>query len=293
MKLLTLVLGCLFGIPLLQAVEYTSHGVRIEISALTGSEYVVDVYGCRITAAQCIKKGYQPLQVRMSHEGTESITIVPYISGANPLTTTELVAPFLYAPAGRALLQLSVGSGLLVLGAAIERVRLGFYGFKRLFVQLTLRHKVKSHSQIFSNKNVLLDMASLLKQWGKFLTVGVFGIGQYPPHFTTWFQNFKSSKVSRYMQWGGLLLVVTAPITGLCVSAFNSKRITLMPDLNLAAQYRLVPGQSMQKMVVVRMQEEGVFGCEMFKPDAEDPCAAFSVPLQVVQKEIIEENESK
>jgi len=52
----------------------------------------------------------------------------------------------------------------------------------------------------------------------------------------------------------------------------------------------VLPGQSIQKIVIARADQPGTFGCELFEPGADDPCAIFTTLLTDIEKEVISES---
>jgi hypothetical protein len=238
--------------PQVYAIKYEKNGVTLEVTALCADDYAIHAHGWKITAAQLAKKGFKAFGVCMCNESDKPITVLPYVSGGNTLTATDIAVPFEYAQKTRAFIQFCVGIGTCYAAWRILTAEMLMHGFK---VSALMANKSRS----LSSKEKMRDTAAILKLWKQFSRIGWLGTG--------------------------LATMVMAPLTWLFFYLSNKRCEKACQNIGLAAQYDIMPGQSEKKIVIVKADQVGTFGCELFTLEADDPFATYTVALSEVATE--------
>jgi hypothetical protein len=284
----------------LHAVKYEKNGITIEVNALKADEYAIDAQGWSLTAAQLSKKGFKAFGVTIANNGSQMITALPYISGDNNVAPTDVALLFQYRQKTRAFAQVLLG--LFTCYAAIKcmMVEKLAHGF---MLSMAVRAKVPN-VKVGSDESVKMKMRpmqrhrilEIFKVWKTAMPAMALNIGQIPDAFRVWKKYHTVSSISVWMFRTGLAVMAIAPVTWLYYRATNKRCERACQTLGLATDYGIMPGESIEKVVVVKADQQGTFGCELFEVGAEDPFATFTAVLADVsevveaEKEIVSES---
>lgn len=272
----------------LHAVKYEKNGVTIEVSALQADEYAIDANGWCLTAGQLAKKGLKAFGVTITNNGNQMVTVLPYISGENKVTSADVALLFQYRQKTRACAQVLLGLCTCYAAFRIMTAEILMHGFKM--------SAFMAHKSGLTAKDKAKDTAAFLRQWKQFSRFGWLGIGQYPHQFSTWFKRLKISRVPYNVFYTGLATMATAPLTWLYFYLTNTRCERACQEIGLASQYAIMAGESIEKVVVVKVDQPGTFGCELFEVGVEDPFVTFTMVLaegqEVIEagKEIVSES---
>jgi len=264
-------------------VKYEKNGVTVEVTALQADEYAIDAKGWHLTAAQLEKKGLKAFGVTIANNGNQAVTALPYISSGNNIMPADVALLFQYRQKTRAFAQVLLGLCTCYAAFRIMTAEILMHGFR---ISACMAHK-KGLTVKDRNK----DTAAFLRQWKQFSRFGWLGIGEYPHQFFKWHKRLKISPVPYNVFYTGLATMAVAPLTWLYFYITNTRCEQACQETGLAPQYEIIAGESIEKVVVVKADQQGTFGCELFEAGAEDPFATFATALADAQAAGIEEKE--